>query len=239
MQMIKEEFRDIPGFEGIYQVSNLGNVKSLPRKILNGKAFYISKERILKPSICSKGYYFFVLKKPKAIRVHKLVAMAFLNHIPDGTHKIVVDHINNIRTDNRLENLQLITNRENCSKDKKNGSSKYTGVYWSKERNKWKSKININGKSIHLGYFKIETEASEYYQNALKSIENNEEIVIKKRIFSSNYKGVRLHKHSNKWIAAIKINKKQKHIGCFKTEIEAHNAYQNKLSEINSKLNII
>jgi ribosomal protein L15E len=72
--------------------------------------------------------------------------MAFLNHTPCG-YKIVVDHIdNNIKTDNRLENLQLITQRENVSKDIKNTSSKYIGVCWHKKAKKWRSSIQINGK---------------------------------------------------------------------------------------------
>jgi len=154
---------------------------------------------------------------------------------PDGTHKIVVDHINGIRSDNRLENLQLITNLENSSKDRKNGSSKYTGVTWSKDNSKWKSTINVNNKNISLGYFTSEEEASEYYQNALKAIENNEEIVIKRQITTSNYKGVCWDKKLKKWRSEISINKERKYIGCFKTEIEAHNAYQNKLKEIQNE----
>ena len=133
MKEQEEEFRDIPGFEG-YQVSNLGRVKSLPREmLLHGKYPYISKEKILTCHINTGGYYQIRLisgNNRYSKTVHTLISRAFLNHIPNGTHKIVVDHINGIRTDNRLENLQLITNRENVSKDKKNGTSKYTGVYW-------------------------------------------------------------------------------------------------------------
>lgn len=229
--MIKEEFRDIPGFEG-YQISNLGRVKS----------FKCAKEKILNNSINSNGYYRVGLTKDrKSItkKVHQLVAITFLSHIPNGTQEIIVDHKNNNPLDNRVENLQLITQRENASKDKKNGTSKYTGVTWAKVSNKWASRIKINGKSIHLGYFNTELEAAKYYQNALKSIENNEEIIISKHIFSSNYKGVSWKDKSKKWTASIKINGAIKHLGYFYTESEASEYYQNALKAIENNEEIV
>ena len=106
-----EEFRDVPGWEGLYQVSNLGNVKSLG----NDKA---KKEKILKQNlvgVISKQYFaveFCVDGKRKTCRVHQLVAMAFLNHIPNGYIGLVVDHIDNNKLNNNLENLQLISVRK-------------------------------------------------------------------------------------------------------------------------------
>lgn len=170
---MEEIFKDIPSYEGMYQVSNLGNVKSLSRKMNKGKIIFISKEKLLKLSKDGRGYIQVNLSKEKNIlnkKVHQLVAMAFLNHKPDKTYKLVVDHINNIKTDNRLENLQLITNRENCSKDRK-GSSKYTGVSLDKTRDKWFVSIALNGKTIHLGRFKTELEAHKAYKNKLAEIQ--------------------------------------------------------------------
>jgi len=117
-----EIFKDIPGYEGIYQVSDLGRVKSLK----------FNKEKILKPGVNNHGYYTVVLckGKRKTINVHQLVAMAFLNHEPCGYNGLIVDHKDNNPLNNRLSNLQLISQRENTSKDKK-GSSKYTGVSWN------------------------------------------------------------------------------------------------------------
>lgn len=168
---MEEIFKDIPGYEGLYQVSNLGNVKSLPRKICNHKGCHISKEKILKPGL-SIGYLSVVLSDKiteKTFRVHILVARAFLNHFTDGTTKLVIDHINNIKTDNKVENLQIITNRENCSKDAK-GISKYTGVSWDKVKRKWMSRLKYNGKYMFLGYFTCELDASKAYQDKLKEI---------------------------------------------------------------------
>jgi hypothetical protein len=168
-----EVWKDIPNYEGYYQVSNLGNVKSLERKItLSNGLLRTINEKILKINDNGKGYFIASLsidKKTKYYLVHQLVAMAFLGHTPNG-HKSVVDHINNVKKDNRLDNLQIITNRENTSKNTKQGSSIYTGVYWSKTLNKWCACIRINSKSKHLGYFDNEIDAHNAYQNALKQL---------------------------------------------------------------------
>ena len=98
-----------------------------------------------------------------------MVSIAFLNHKPCG-YKLVVDHIDNNPSNNNVNNLQIITHRENCSKDKRNGTSKYVGVSWSKGMKKWTVNIAFKGKIKHLGYFEDELEASEKYNNFLKTI---------------------------------------------------------------------
>jgi len=166
-----EEYRAVKGYEGLYEVSNFGNIKSLKRKrVLNDK--------ILNPPINQKGYRLVNLNKnglKYKIEVHQLIAIAFLNHIPNG-FKIVVDHIDNNKLNNRLDNLQLITNRENCSKDK-NGTSKYTGVHWNKQCKKWHCSILINGKSKYLGLYTNEIQASNAYQHELKRIQQHDRII--------------------------------------------------------------
>ena len=171
---MKEIWKDIPDYEGMYQVSNLGRVKSLSRYTGNGNTGFISKEIILKQRLSTSGYLYVALCKScvgKKIMVHQLVAMAFLKHKPNGL-EIVVDHINTIKTDNCLKNLQLITHRENISKDKdeKKYSSKYIGVNWDKCIKKWRVRIQINGKRECLGYFKDEDKAGEVYSLKLKEI---------------------------------------------------------------------
>jgi len=162
---MEEIWKDVPNYEGIYQVSNLGRVKSLG----NDKK---RREKILKGCVDSAGYKHVILcngKFNKLFKIHSLVAIAFLNHKPDGTTKIVVDHIDNNTLNNKLNNLQLITHRENLSKDKK-GLSKYVGVCWNKHSKSWKSYITINSKCYCLGYFKNEYDAHLAYQNKLKEI---------------------------------------------------------------------
>jgi hypothetical protein len=83
---------------------------------------------------------------------------------------LVVDHIDNDCTNDRLDNLQIISNRENSSKDKF-GTSQFTGVNWRKKNKKWTSRITINKKLVYLGSFIKEKEAGEMYQLALANIE--------------------------------------------------------------------
>jgi hypothetical protein len=172
--MQKEIWKDVPNYEGIYQVSNLGNVKSLPREWFSGvNTIRKHNGKILKPGIASGGYFYVLLFKDckgKVYKIHQLVAMAFLNHKTDGTTKLVIDHIDNNQKNNCLDNLQIITHRENCSKDKVNGKSKYVGVCWHKTANKWVAYIKKNNKRIHLGLFKCELAAHLAYQNKLKQI---------------------------------------------------------------------
>ncbi len=148
---MQEIFKNITEFPN-YQVSNTGRVKSLK----------FGKELIMKLNRSPQGYFIIALRKNNKYvmkNVHQLVAMAFLNHTPCG-HKLVVDHINEVRGDNRVENLQIITHRENIIRGIKNTSSKHTGVSWDKTQKKWQSYIIINNKKINLGFFTDELEAS-------------------------------------------------------------------------------
>jgi hypothetical protein len=169
---VQEIWKDIPNYEGYYQVSNLGRVKSLERKVKHSKGgVMVRKQKILKVSD-NRGYLRCLLcknKKNKTFRVHQLVAMAFLNHVPCG-HKLVVNHINFNRADNRVENLELITNRKNCNQKHLKSSSQYTGVYWNKNNKNWAAGIRFNGKKKYLGSFEDEYDAHLAYQSKLNEI---------------------------------------------------------------------
>jgi hypothetical protein len=159
---MNEIWKDIPQYEAMYQVSNLGNVKSLK----------CNKEKFLKHNSLAKGYKrvgLFKNNKLKYFYIHQLVAMAFLNHKPCG-FKLVVDHINDNCLDNRVENLQIISQRENVYKTQNKYSSNFKGVHWDKKSKKWRSQININGKIKSLGFFINELEAHLAYKNALKTV---------------------------------------------------------------------
>ena len=118
---MKEVFKDIPGYEGKYQVSNLGKVKSLERWRNTGSGGYIQKENLLKFQLDQQGYYRLVLhinSTPNMIHVHRLVAITFLNHKPNGFKGLVINHKNFIKTDNRVENIELTTQRNNANQNK-------------------------------------------------------------------------------------------------------------------------
>ena len=156
-----EEWRKVEGFE-IYEVSNLGRIKS----------FHYNRETFLTLSKNTNGYLNVGLyhnRKRKQLMVHQVVAIAFLNHKPCGT-LLVVDHINDVKTDNRVDNLQVVTSRFNNYKTQLKYSSKYKGVHFRKDNNKWRSVIRIGKIRINLGCFNTEEEANEAYQNKLKTL---------------------------------------------------------------------
>lgn len=117
-----EHFIDIPGYEGVYQISNLGNIKSLERKDwrnsgANRIGCWVShKEKILSPQMDKSGYLHVRLKTGNKIvlwKVHQLVALAFFGHDRKNIYSIV-HHINGNKTDNRVENLIVLSKSEHA-----------------------------------------------------------------------------------------------------------------------------
>jgi hypothetical protein len=157
-----EIYKDIIGYEGIYQVSNLGNVKSYKN----------NKERQLKLSKNSDGYSVVGLRTDnvaKTKKVHQLVAEMFLNHKVCRL-ELVINHIDFNKTNNNVNNLEIVTVRQNTNRKHIKSSSIHTGVSWDKSRNKWVSHIYLNGKLKHIGRFENELDASKAYQLELSKI---------------------------------------------------------------------
>jgi hypothetical protein len=88
-------------------------------------------------------------------RVHRLVFLYFHGYIPEQ-----VDHIDNNRTNNRIENLREATSEQNNHNRMPMSQSQIKGVYWVKESNKWVAAIGIKRKKIHLGTFQTIEEAA-------------------------------------------------------------------------------
>lgn len=121
---MEEIWKDIPGYEGLYQVSNLGRIKSFPRK-----GTHELKEHILKPGKNHKGYLHVKLRKNcigKTITVHRLVAKMFISN-PNNLEQ--VDYIDDDKENNCVNNLQWITNADNMAKAWQTGARSIEKTY--------------------------------------------------------------------------------------------------------------
>lgn len=170
MDSKKEIWKDIPNYNGIYQASNFGNIKSLK----------YGKEKLLKPRINTRGYLIVTLYKngvSNTRTIHQLICKSFLNYIPKG-YELVINHIDRNKLNNRVDNLEVVTPRYNTNEYKTN-----PGV--SKEKNGfYRPNITINGKQYRLGHVKSIEDATLIYNNALKNIDkfNGDLIEFKKLV---------------------------------------------------------
>ena len=126
---MEEVWKDIPGYEGWYQVSDLGRVKRINKIHCNhGKTNVVNREHILTPSKDKKGYSVVIIsnggRNRKHAKVHRLVAETFIENVEN---KPQVDHINRDRCDNRVCNLRWVNNSENQYNSKRTRLLNYKG----------------------------------------------------------------------------------------------------------------
>lgn len=166
------KWKDIKGYEGLYQVSNLGQVKSLDRLDAIGRKL---KGCLIKPQLSKKGYLQISLCKyghQKTSKIHRLVAEAF---IPNTENKPQVNHIDENKENNRVDNLEWCTNKENSNwgtKTLRVASKNSHGVY----------AIDKNGIYTH---YNSESEASRMLNISVNTIN----AVVRKINHRKSYKG--------------------------------------------------
>lgn len=161
-----EQWKDIPGYEGCYQVSDFGNVRSLTRLVKSNHGMKTVYGQMLSQKVEGKtGYKRLMLRKNgtgKTIAVHQLVMLAFVGEA-NGRH---VNHKNQIQTDNRLENLEYVSIRENVSYSLMlKGNT--IGAY-DRKNGTFSSSISIDGKQYYLGTFETRELACQAYRNVRK-----------------------------------------------------------------------
>ena len=148
--MQNEIWKPVKGYEGFYEASNLGRIRSSKSK------------RILSQHMINSGYLSARLRNGKRT-VHALVALAFLGDRPQG---LVVDHIDHCKTNNRADNLRYITYSENIYRSVRcdlnpNKSSRSRGVYLNKKDMLWIARAHSPQGRKYLGCYKIEDDAIE------------------------------------------------------------------------------
>ena len=173
---LKKEWKSIKDYEGSYEISNYGEVKSLAKQWIAGKGgIRKKKDTIMKVGINGDGYCYINLCKNGKQKSYKISLLVY-DHFGKGKRNgmiLQVDHINNNKLIDRIDNLQLLTARQNAMKGFiQNGkkTSKYTGVCWYEKYKQWRAYIKIDKKQKPLGYFKDEHKAHLAYQKALKKI---------------------------------------------------------------------
>ena len=166
MENINEEWKPVKGYEGYYEISNYGNVKSVDRikkEICRhgGYRTTFHKGKYIKQFENNKGYYFVRLSKSNAIEkkyLHRLVAEAF---IPNPENKPEVDHIDGKPQNNNIKNLQWATHKENLN----NPIAKQR---WSKTK---KGKANIE-LAIPVYQYTIDGKFVKKWYSAVEAGEN-------------------------------------------------------------------
>lgn len=156
-------YKAIPGYEGHYKIDISGNVRSIK----------FGKIKEMKTSLSTRGYKQINLQKEgkaSCYFIHQLMGETFLDF--KGEEGMLVDHKDNNPLNNNLDNLQVISNRQNISKDAPNKYSKLAGVSFNKGSNRFVSQIRINGKLKYLGLHDTDLEAHQAYLNEYNKLKS-------------------------------------------------------------------
>lgn len=170
--MEKEIFKNIVGYDGIYQISTLGNVKRLQRKVRNNKngGKRVLKEIILKPKTKKQGYQEVNLLG-KMFYVHRLVAETFLGKI---SKEKCVNHLDGNKKNNNIKNLEIVSFRENSKHAFINGflvPKSFKGEEHPRAKIKNKDAINIRNMYINgYDYFYIKRNYPDIPTSTLRKI---------------------------------------------------------------------
>jgi tetratricopeptide (TPR) repeat protein len=243
------------GLETNVEVTKCGRVRRVPKDWIRNQSPYkeVDFSKFIKSIYLTVDVYYKngERKISKSVRIHSIIACVFLNHTLEkyrtGVDTIVVDHIDSNPRNNHVDNLRLITHRENCSREKTLKSGLPTGVWLNSNRKlpkkKYRASIVVRRKALCLGSYQTIDEASKAYQDALNSLNqflkdtddkgDTDQWIglyyenIKNKPRNNKFpKGVAYQKRDELYIASIRINGIRTHLGSYKKVEDASRAYQ-------------
>jgi hypothetical protein len=239
---MEEIYKDIIGFEGKYQVSNFGNVRTIERVTIfkDGRERHYENKVLICPTD-SKGYpkirlLNFNPNYGSTRRVHNLVWEAFGNGTTISFPDKVIDHIDRNKQNNHISNLRIVSNRENTYNRK--GNLEFIGVRKNKKSDNYSCRIGFNYKDYHLGTFKTQEEAFERYNEALSHIDTDFlewlEIIETPKKSNSLDSRIGVYKSStpNKFVSYITLNRKLYSLGTFDSDFDARKTFLEAKSQI-------
>jgi hypothetical protein len=165
--------------------------------------------------LCKRHGYWKIRINRKEYKAHRLAWLYTYGSYPS----MDIDHINGLRSDNRIENLRDVTPKENGRNKKCHRGGHLLGTTFHKNSGKWAAQLVVDKRLYHLGLFDSETEAHEAYNFACSNIN----LFLKEHKTKS--RGIYFHKKTAKWYASIQKNKTRFFLGRFITKEDAQNAY--------------
>jgi hypothetical protein len=159
--MTKRNPIDVDELKKTFRINN-GKLERIDLRRTDGKWKVVDNKKNSGNGYCLVGF------NGRMVSYHVIVwILSTGKDIPQGME---IDHINGNKIDSRIENLRLVTKRENQQNRKKHRAGRLVGAIYNKERNYWQSQIKINKNQIFLGYYKTKQEANEAYKIACKYI---------------------------------------------------------------------
>lgn len=176
-EQLLEIWKPVKGYEGLYEISNFGRVMSCKKTWKSNRAIFSkdrselfygnkskNKDKHLVVNLCKYGIV-------RTFTVHELVWIAFGNEpLPKNRRKIHIDHIDENEFNNHIDNLRLLTVRENANRGTQKNRKLPRGVSICPQTKKYQTSIMINGKHIFLGRYPTAIQAQLVYQKKLIQI---------------------------------------------------------------------